>query len=123
MLRRSCALIALIYFYITQRRSYPNEVSMSQTETHEIHWSAVEQQIAQIVAKEAMVDISAVTPETKLEALGIKSADFVMILMDIEEQFGIYISVDEELSSLETVSQFMSMITRRIEENAGKAGS
>lgn len=96
---------------------------MSQTETHEIHWSAVEQQIAQIVAKEAMVDILAVTPETKLEALGIKSADFVMILMDIEEQFGIYISVDEELSSLETVSQFMSMITRRIEENAGKAGS
>ncbi len=46
-----------------------------------------------------------------------------MILMDIEEQFRIYISVDEELSSLETVSQFMSMITPRIKENAGGAGS
>jgi acyl carrier protein len=94
---------------------------MSQIETHEIPWSAVELQLAQIVAKEAMVDVSTVTPDTKLEALGIQSADFVMILMEIEEKFGIYISVDDELSSLETVGEFMRMIIRRIEENGAKA--
>jgi acyl carrier protein len=96
---------------------------MSQTETHEIPWSAVELQLAQIVAKEAMVDVSAVTPDTKLEALGIQSADFVMILMEIEEKFDIYVSVDDELSSLETVGQFMRMIIRRIEEKSVKAAS
>jgi acyl carrier protein len=122
-LRWSCALIALSHFSITETGDYPNEVSMSQTETHEIPWSAVELQLAQIVAKEAMVDVSAVTPDTKLEALGIQSADFVMILMEIEEKFDIYVSVDDELSSLETVGQFMRMIIRRIEEKSVKAAS
>ncbi len=76
--------------------------------------SEVEQTLAEIVAREAMVDVSKVTPETRLEELNLQSADFVMILMDIEEKFGLYLSVDNDMASVKTVGDFTRLVTRAL---------
>lgn len=78
--------------------------------------SDVERQLMGIVAREAMVDVSSVTLDTPLEELSIQSADFVMILMDIEEKFGLYLSVDNEMASVRTVRDFVQVITDALKQ-------
>jgi len=89
---------------------------MNDHPTSDARASDVEQKLAEIVAREAMVDVSKVTPDTKLEELEVQSADFVMILMDIEETFGVYISVDNEMASVETVGDFTKLIIRALDQ-------
>ena len=56
-----------------------------------------------IIAREGLVEASRLVPEVTLDELGIKSADVVMILMVIEEEFGAYIPVDDALSNAKTL--------------------
>lgn len=77
------------------------------------------EQLREIVAQEGMVDISKVTPETLLEDLEIQSADYVMILMAVEEKFGTYISVDTDFTDAKTVGDLIEIVKKKIEEGAG----
>lgn len=69
-----------------------------------------------LVADEGMVEASEIAPEKRLEDLDIQSADFVMILMAIEEKYDVYISVDNELSDVETVQDLLDLVITKIEE-------
>ena len=80
----------------------------------------LENDLLDLVAEEAMVAREILAPTAKLEELDIASADFVMILMAIEEKYGIYISVDNEMADLKTVQDLLDMATRKIAED--KAG-
>lgn len=75
------------------------------------------QELLELVAREGMVDISEIKPESKLEDLDIQSADFVMILMALEEEYGVYISVDNELSDVKTVQDLLTLAQSKIEEH------
>ena len=79
----------------------------------------LENDLLDLVAEEAMVERAMLTREAKLEELNIASADFVMILMAIEEKFGVYISVDNELTDLETVQDLLGLAAKKITENDG----
>lgn len=79
----------------------------------------LENDLLDLVAEEAMVDRAVLTREARLEELNIASADFVMILMAIEEKFGVYISVDNELTDLETVQDLLRLAAKKIAENDG----
>ncbi|MDP3898993.1 MAG: phosphopantetheine-binding protein [Mesorhizobium sp.] len=70
--------------------------------------------IIEIVAAEAMIDSDKLAPDTLLQDLDIQSADYVMILMAIEEKFGVYISVDSELSDARTVGDLMQIVASKI---------
>lgn len=74
----------------------------------------LEDELLDIVAEEAMVERELLTREAKLEDLDIASADFVMVLMAIEEKYGVYISVDNELADLKTVQDLLSLASGRI---------
>ena len=76
-------------------------------------------QLIEILAAEAMVDIDKLTPETPLEDLDIQSADYVMILMAVEERFGVYLSVDEELTDAGTVGGLARVVAARIAAGSG----
>lgn len=76
----------------------------------------LEDALLDIVAEEAMVDRDLLKRDARLDALDIASADFVMVLMAIEEKFGIYISVDNELAELETVQDLLSLASQKIGE-------
>ena len=77
----------------------------------------VVEQLLEIVSEEGMVPREAIKMDAELEVLGIKSADFVMILMAIEEKFGVYLAVDEELTSSKTVGGLLEIVIRRIDEH------
>ena len=76
----------------------------------------ISQELLELVAREGMVDVSDITPESRLEDLDIQSADFVMILMALEEEYGVYISVDNELTDVETVQDLLNLAQAKIEE-------
>ncbi len=85
--------------------------------------AALREKLLQIVAEEGMVDRAKLVDEAELDALGIKSADFVLVLMAIESEFGVYLSVDGELSEARTVGMLLEVVTRQIEEHNQKAAS
>ena len=74
----------------------------------------LEEELLDIVSEEAMVDRDALQRSAKLSDLDIASADFVMVLMAIEEKYGIYISVDNELADLETVQDLLTLASDKI---------
>lgn len=74
------------------------------------------QELTDLVADEGMVDVSDIAPEKRLDELDIQSADFVMILMAIEEKYNVYISVDNELTDVETVQDLIDLVVNKIEE-------
>ena len=76
----------------------------------------LEGELLDLVAEEAMVDRAILTADAKLDELDIASADFVMILMAIEEKFDVYISVDSEMSEMKTVQDLLDLATKKIAE-------
>ena len=75
-------------------------------------------QLMEIVSKEAMIEPDKLKPDTLLEELDIQSADYVMILMAVEEKFGVYVSVDSDLSEARTVGELAQFVARKIKEGA-----
>jgi len=73
-------------------------------------------ELLELVAKEGMVEATTVAPDARLEDLSIQSADFIMILMAIEEKYGAYISVDNDLTETETVQDLLDLAIAKIEE-------
>ncbi|MHC5653200.1 phosphopantetheine-binding protein [Stappia sp.] len=71
-----------------------------------------------LVAKEGMVERDKLTPDATFEELGIQSADMVVILMAIEEEFGVYIPVDGDLAEAQTVGDFLKVLAVRMKEDA-----
>ena len=66
--------------------------------------------IAKIIAERTGCDVSAVTPESKFTDLGIDSLDTVELLMNLEDETGLEIELDEKV---ETVGQLDSFIQRK----------
>ena len=81
------------------------------------------EQLIEIIAKEGMIDREKLVPEATIETIGMASYDMVMVLMALEEKFGVYISVDQELTDVKTLNELLTVLERRIEEqkNAGPA--
>lgn len=72
-------------------------------------------ELLELVAQEGMLEPSEITPERPLEELDIQSADFVMILMAIEDKYGAYVSVDNELTDVVTVQDLLNLAISKIE--------
>ena len=80
-------------------------------------------QILDIIAAEGMVERERLSAETELASLDMQSADYVMILMAVEEKFGVYISVDSELTDAKTVGELVALVAGRIKEDASGAAA
>jgi acyl carrier protein len=71
-----------------------------------------------IIAREGLVDAGRLLPEVTLDELGIKSADVVMILMVIEEEFDAYIPVDDALSNAKTLEDLLNALLPHLSKSA-----
>lgn len=76
----------------------------------------LEEELLDLVAEEGMIDRALLKRESAMADLDIASADFIMILMAIEEKYGIYISVDNEMTDLKTVQDLLTTASRKIRE-------
>lgn len=72
--------------------------------------SEIRARLLELVAKEGLVPVESLRPEVRLDELGLKSADLVMVLMAIEEEFKAYIPVDDSLSNAETLDDLLKAL-------------
>jgi acyl carrier protein len=84
---------------------------------------AIDQQILEVILQEGMIDRSKLTPDATFESLGVQSIDVVMVLMAIEEKFGIYIPMDGDLTEVKNLRGFIDHITGRILQQRAKSAS
>jgi len=78
--------------------------------------AAIEQQLIDLFATDGMVDRSAIKPDATLESLGVQSVDIMMVLMSVEEKFGVYVPIDEKLVETKNLQGFIEHIVDRIIE-------
>lgn len=84
----------------------------------------IEAQIIDVFVTEGMVDRAVIKPEATLESLGVQSVDVMMILMSIEEKFGVYIPIDGNLSESKNLGEFINhLINRIVDERKASAQS
>lgn len=83
----------------------------------------IEQQLVDLFVSDGMVDRGAIKPDATLESLGIQSVDIMMVLMSIEEKFGVYVPIDEKLSESKNLEGFISHVVDRIVEEKQKSAS
>lgn len=80
-------------------------------------------QLLAIVVEEGMIKDRTPAADTRLDELGIESADFVMILMAVEEKFGVYVPVDEKLTEAKTVGELLDVVVGHIEDHRRQVAS
>lgn len=85
--------------------------------------TAIEQQLVELFVSDGMVDRSAIKPNATLDSLGIQSVDIMMVLMSIEEKFGVYVPIDEKLSEAENLQGFIGHVVDRILEERQKSAT
>jgi acyl carrier protein len=71
----------------------------------------IEDVLRGIIAKQAQVDSSVITPESVLSELGVTSLDLVEIILTIEDKYDVIISVDavEAWNSYKTVADLIEL--------------
>lgn len=62
-----------------------------------------------VIAKEALVDRAILNREAALEDLGIASLDVISVLFEVEEKFGIVVE-ESELGDCKTLGQLMDKL-------------
>ena len=77
--------------------------------------------ILDIISKEGMVGREKLTRDATLEDLEIESIDMVMILQGLEEEFEVYVPMDQEIMELKNVGDVIDTVTRLIEAKADSA--
>ena len=68
--------------------------------------------IAELIADRNDCDISAITPESRFEDLGIDSLDTVEMLMDLEDRIGFEVELDQKV---ETVGELAAFIEAKMD--------
>lgn len=82
----------------------------------------IEKQIIDVFVTDGMIDRSSITPDATLESLGVQSVDVMMILMSIEEKFGVYIPIDGKIAESKNLDELIgNLIDRIIEEQKSRA--
>lgn len=74
------------------------------------------EELLDIIAKEGLIDRAKLTPDATLETLNFASYDMAMILMAIEEKYGVYLPVDEEITEVKSLGELVNMLAKRIQE-------
>ena len=87
---------------------------MSQSDNHR---QQVEREILELIISEGKIDPSRITPDATLESLEVQSMDTVMILMAIEEKFGVYVPIDGQIAEAKDLTSFVRSVSDHILKN------
>ena len=63
--------------------------------------------IAKIVSERTGCDVSAIKPESTFSQLGIDSLDTVELLMNLEDEIGIEIDLDQKVETIGDLDRFI----------------
>lgn len=71
-------------------------------------------QILEVIVSEGKIDPAKAAADATLESLEVQSIDIVMILMAIEEKFGVYVPIDGSIAEAKNLGGFVQQIESRI---------
>jgi acyl carrier protein len=74
------------------------------------------EKLLDLIAREGMIDRAKLTMDSTLESLGVKSPDLLVVLMAVEEQFGVYIPVDDALSEARTLEDLVKALSVHLQK-------
>ena len=80
---------------------------------------ALVERLYDLLVSETKIDRSRFTADATLESLEVQSIDMVMILMAIEEKFGVYIPIDGALGEAANVGGFVDAVAGKILQQRG----
>lgn len=63
--------------------------------------------IAKIVSERTGCDIASIKPDSKFAELGIDSLDTVELLMNLEDEIGIEIELDQKVETIDDLDKFI----------------
>ena len=63
--------------------------------------------IAELIADRIECEVSEITPESKIHDLGIDSLDTVELLMNLEDEIGIEIELDQKVETIGDLDLFI----------------
>jgi len=74
----------------------------------------VEREIIELIVNEGKIDPSRITPDATFQSLELQSMDTVMILMAIEEKFGVYVPIDGQIAEAKDLNTFVRSLSDHI---------
>lgn len=70
-----------------------------------------------VISKEALIDRATLSRDARLEDLGIASLDVISVLFEVEERFGIMVEA-EELADCKTLGELIDKLKGRAQATA-----
>ena len=80
--------------------------------------SNVQQEIFEIIAKQAKIDIASIKADSTLKDLGVASLDAIEVIFDIEEHFNINLPNEDTDFEAGTVGHLVEAVQRQIAQKA-----
>ncbi len=72
------------------------------------------EELLTIIEKDGMIPRDRLTPDATMESLNLASYDMVMVLMGIEDKYGLYLTVDAGLLDAKTLDELLDHMAHRI---------
>ena len=76
--------------------------------------TTVSERVLAVIARETNRDPAELRPDATLDALNVDSVDVVMILNGIEEEFHVYLPVEQGFTEVKSLDDFVALVTRQI---------
>ena len=58
------------------------------------------EKLANYAARQLELDVTEITPDSTFESLGIDSLDVVEMIMDLEEELGVDLEIDDQITTV-----------------------
>lgn len=78
---------------------------------------SLEQELIDLVAKEALVDVEKLKKDSTLEEIGLDSVDLVSVVFAVEDKYGVTIG-EGDLEKSATLGQMLDLIQAKIAAKA-----
>ena len=78
---------------------------------------SLEQELIDLVAKEALVDVEKLKKDSTLEEIGLDSVDLVSVVFAVEDKYGVTIG-ENDLEKSATLGQMLDLIQTKIAAKA-----
>jgi acyl carrier protein len=75
---------------------------------------STQQEVFEIISKQAKIEISTITPQSTLKDLGVASLDAIEVIFDIEEHFNINLPNEDTDFEAGTVGQLVEAVDRQL---------
>jgi acyl carrier protein len=83
--------------------------------------ATVAERVLTVIARETHKDCTQLRAESTLEELNVDSVDVVMILNGIEEEFGVYVPVEQGFANVKCLQDFVTLVAGLVDAQTAHA--